>query len=165
MLSSCAELGSLLTRSVRLNVGGSVALILPGLISRKTEDIDVVDEVPAEVRTLHGQLAGLRNRYGLALAHFQSHYLPAGWEQRVHSIAPFGHLQVSLVDVYDVFLSKLFSQREKDRDDLRMLAPQLDKEILVRRLRDTTAALRAEDRLREGAEKNWFILYGEELPS
>ncbi len=159
------ELGSLLTRTVRLNVGGSVALILPGLISRKTEDIDVVDEVPAEVRTLHGQLAGLRNRYGLQLAHFQSHYLPAGWEQRLHSLAPFGRLQVYLVDAYDVFLSKLFSSREKDRDDLRVLAPRLDKETLIRRLRETTAALQSEEKLRKAAENNWYILYGESLPS
>src|SRR5262249_24155281 len=33
---------------LRIAVGGSVALIVPGLLSRPTEDIDVVDEVPKE---------------------------------------------------------------------------------------------------------------------
>jgi hypothetical protein len=104
-------------------------------------------------------------RYRLQLAHFQSHYLPAGWEQRVHSLEPFGRLRVFLVDVYDVFLSKLFSAREKDRDDLRALAPQLEKETVIRRLKDTTAAWQGEAYLLQRAQENWKILYGEPLPS
>jgi hypothetical protein len=104
-------------------------------------------------------------RYRLRLAHFQSHYLPSGWDQRVHSLGTFGRLQVFLVDVYDVFLSKLFSRREKDRDDLRVLAPQLDKEILTRRLRETAAPLSSDPNLRPSAEQNWYILFGEPLPS
>ena len=98
------------------------------------------------------------------LTHFQAHYLPQGWQQRLHSQEPFGRLQVSLVDAYDVFLSKLFSARIKDRDDLRMLAPQLDKATIMRRLRDTTHELFAAPGLREKAEQNWYIIYGEPLP-
>ena len=41
-----------------------------------------------------------------------------------------------LLDVYDVFLSKLFSVREKDRDDLRVLIPQLSKDVLVRKFKE-----------------------------
>jgi hypothetical protein len=73
----------------------------------------------------------------------------------------FGTLHVSLVEVYDVFLSKLFSARLKDRDDLCMLAPQLDKAIIIRRLRDTTQGLLTAPDLREKAAQNWYILYGE----
>lgn len=72
---------------------------------------------------------------------------------------------MSLVDPYDIFLSKLFSARTKDRDDLRMLAPQLDKETIVRRLRDTTQDLRTAPSLCEKAEQNWYIIYGEPLPA
>jgi hypothetical protein len=158
------ELGQRVPKTLPLNVGGSGALILAGYLSRRTDDVDVVDEVPHELRTQHQLLHGLRQRYGLGLTHFQSHYLPAGWEQRLHSLGAFGKLQVFLVDVYDVFLSKLFSQREKDRDDLRALAPQLEKDTLIRRLRDTTAALASDPNLRPHAEQNWYILYGEALP-
>jgi hypothetical protein len=159
------EVGSHLHQSTRLSVGGSIAVILPGLLARATEDIDVVNEVPGEIRSQHKLLEELRKRFGLHLTHFQSHYLPSGWEKRVHGMEPFGRLQVYLVDPIDVFLSKLFSKRTKDLDDLRALAPQLDKETIVQRLRDTTGDLRSDDSLRQCGEKNWYIVYGEPLPS
>ena len=159
------DLGTQVPRPVRLTVGGVIALILPGYVTRATEDIDVVDEVPAEVRSLRPLLEQLRKRYGLQVTHFQSHYLPARWHERLHSAGPFGQLHVFLVDVYDVFLSKLSSAREKDRDDLRLVAPQLSKDVLVRRLRETAGALLADAGLRQRAESNWYILFGEPLPS
>jgi hypothetical protein len=99
-------------------------------------------------------LAQLAVRYGLELTPFQSHYLPQGWQQRLHSQEPFGQLQVSLIDAYAVFLSKLFSSRLKDRDDLRLLAPQLDKASIMRRLHDTTDDLLAAPGLRAKAAQN-----------
>jgi hypothetical protein len=159
------ELGNQLHQSQRLLVGGSIALIMPGYLSRRTQDVDVVDEVPAEIRALGKSLQDLMQRYRLQVAHFQSHYLPKGWEQRIHSLGPFGRLNVFLVDVYDVFLSKLFSAREKDHDDLRAVAPQLEKETLARRLRETAAPLLADPIFRQRAEHNWYVLYGEPLPS
>jgi hypothetical protein len=88
-----------------------------------------------------------------------------GWEQHVHSLPPYGQLQVYLLDVYDVFLSKLFSGRTKDRKDLKELAPQLDKETLSRRLKDTTQSMLAAPALHEKADTNWYMLYGEHLPT
>jgi hypothetical protein len=159
------ELGTHLNRPARLLLGGSAALILPGRLSRATDDIDVVDEVPSEIRALHSLLDQLKQRFGLRLAHFQSHYLPAGWDQRLHSLGAFGQLHVFLVDVYDVVLSKLFSAREKDRDDLRILLPQLSKESIVQRLQESAAALMGDAAMRQKAEKNWYILFGESLPT
>jgi hypothetical protein len=159
------ELSQHLQHPVRLAVGGAVALILPGLLSRRTEAIDVVNEVPSELRSQHRLLAMLAARSGLQLTHFQSHYLPKGWQQRLHSQEPFGQLHVYLVDAYDMFLSKLFSARVKDRDELRMLAPQLDKGTIMCRLRDTTQDLLATPGLHEEAEQNWYIIYGESLPT
>jgi hypothetical protein len=158
------ELAQHVQQPVQLVVGGAVALILRGMLSRRTENIDVVNEVPPALRSQQQLLVTLAVRYGLGLTHFQSHYLPRGWEQRLHPQEPFGQLQVSLVDAYDVFLSKLFSARIKDRDDLRMLAPQLDKQTIISRLRDTTQDLLAAPGLRERAEQNWYIIYGESLP-
>lgn len=161
------DLGEKLTKSVRLEVGGSMALILTGYLSRGTEAIDVVDEVPAEIRQLKPRtLEPLTKRYGLQLAHFQSHYLPAEWKNRLRYLDEFGHLRVYLVDAYDVFLSKLFSGREKDRDDLIVLAKQLRKDVVRNRLRAYAAALSAEPSLRQHAVRNWAILYdGKQLPA
>lgn len=158
------ELGSALAQPLQLDVGGSVALMLPGYLSRHTEDIDVVDEVPADIRSRHALLNELRKRYGLNLAHFQSHYLPTGWQTRLRFLDQFQHLNVRLVDVYDIFLCKLFSRRTKDLDDLRALAPQLERDRLTRLLKETTTALRRDETLRQQAEHNWYILYGESLP-
>jgi hypothetical protein len=152
-------------RPVRIDVGGSAACILTGYLSRKTEDIDIVDEVPADIRSQHQLLDELHRRYDLELGDFQSHYLPSGWQERLHRQEPAGQLQIYLVDVYDVFLSKLTSIREKDKDDLVRLAPQLDKAILARKLQETMQSMLAAPFLRERAEKNWYILYGEPLPS
>jgi hypothetical protein len=159
------ELGNELHQPTRIFLGGSGALILDECLSRQTQDLDVVDELPEGIRSLHRKLDELTRRYRLQIAHFQSHYLPKGWEQRVHSLEPFGRLQVLLVDRYDIFLSKLFSGRAKDRDDLRALMPQLDKQVLVRRLQETTARWRAEESMLKHAQKNWQIVFGEELPS
>jgi hypothetical protein len=159
------QLGTQVRHSVRLLVGGSVALILPGLLSRATEDIDVVDEIPPEIRQQHALLDQLVQAYGLRLAHFQSHFLPAGWENRLHSLGAFGRLQVFLVDPGDIFLSKLFSRRPKDLDDLRALLPNLDREMLLRRLTGSCAALLRDESLRPIAEQNWYVLVGESLPT
>jgi hypothetical protein len=40
----------------------------------------------------------------------------------------------------------------------------MDKGVLEGRLRDSCAPLLAEDRLRQAAVDNWYILYGESLP-
>jgi hypothetical protein len=166
VLDLFTELGAKLRlrKRLRVAVGGSIALIMPGYLSRATEDIDVVNELPPEIRSQHALLSDLQKRHRLQLAHFQSHYLPAGWDQRLHYLDTFDDLQVSLVDVYDVFLSKLFSIRTKDLDDMRLLRPQLDKETLAQRLQNTCGPMLAAEELRKRAEQNWHLLYRETLP-
>jgi hypothetical protein len=159
------ELGQVLHRPLKVFIAGSGALILQNHLQRPTEDIDIVDEVPAELRSQQKLLDDLEQRFGLHLGHVQSHYFPSGWQNRVHSQAPLGRLEVYLLDVHDIFLSKLFSQRERDRDDLRALARQLDKTVLERKLRETARAFLADKYLRPHAEHNWYILYGEALPT
>jgi hypothetical protein len=158
------ELGQIIQSPTTMAVGGSVALILAGLLNRRTEDIDVVDEIPLQIRSHHDLLAELAQRYSLALTHFQSHYLPTGWESRLASLGKFGLLEVQRVDPRDIFLGKLFSARDKDRDDLRILARQLDKNDIIRHL-PYAANFIGEEILRKNAEKNWYVLYGEQLPT
>jgi hypothetical protein len=160
------DVGDHLHQTTKAAVGGSASLILLGLLSKRTQDIDFVNEVPKPVRDLGERvLHELAQLHRLELSTFQSHYLPRGWEQRVHTRAPFGRLQVSLVDGYDVFLSKLFSKREKDRGDLLSVVSKLSKETLVRRLLESGAPLLADPFLKPYAEHNWYVLFGESLPS
>ena len=159
------ELSTHVTQRTRLVIGGSIAMLLAGHLARHTDDIHVVDELPANLRSQPEMLENLATRYGLRLAHFQSHYLPNGWELRIRSLDAMANLQVFAVDPYDVFVGKLFSMREKDRDDLRAIAPQLNRELLLERMRKTTAELRAETRPNDAAKHNWFVLFGEDLPA
>ncbi len=149
---------------MRLLVGGSIALIVPGHLSRATEDLDVVDEVPSDLRNQHQLLEDMKKRYGLLLTHFQSHYLPSGWMNRLHYHDTYGEMAVYFVDPYDVFLSKLPSIRTKDLDDLRALVAELDKNVLVDRLKSSMGSTLAAEPLRQRAEQNWFIVFGEKLP-
>lgn len=158
------ELGMLVSRPTRIDIGGSGALIVLGNLSRSTDDVDVVDEVPSELRAQHDAMEQIASRFGLRLAHFQSHYLPAGWNDRVKSLGRFGNLDVFLVDPLDIFVGKLFSARDKDRDDLRLLAPQLGKSEITNRLCQAGQSLMSDQKLAEHARKNWYILFGEELP-
>ena len=158
------HLGRNLHQPLKVYVGGSIALIIPGYITRHTEDIDIVGEVPSEIRNQHKLLEDMERLYGLHVGHVQTHYFPKGWQDRAHSQAPFGRLQVLLLDVYDVFLSKLFSRRVKDMGDLRVLLPQLDKERLTRKLKDDAAGFLAVPELAQIAQDNWQILLGEPLP-
>jgi hypothetical protein len=158
------ELSRLVRKKMVLSVGGSIALIVPGLLVRHTDDVDIVDEVPEELREQHDAIDALHVRYGLLLTHFQQHYLPSGWASRLSYHGTFGDLQVYFVDPIDVFLSKLTSKRTKDLDDLRVLARQFDKEKIGQRLKDTMQSILASHDLREQAKQNWYILFGEDLP-
>jgi hypothetical protein len=139
-------------------------LIWPGVLSRRTEDIDVVGEVPEVIRKNHDLTNQLEKTFGLHFGHVQTHYFPMGWQNRAHFLDRFGDLLVSLLDVYDVFLSKLFSARLKDKEDMLVLAPQLDKADLIEHLKTTASSFLAAPRLLEIAKGNWQILYGETLP-
>lgn len=157
-------LGRRIRKNSTIYIAGSCALILPGLMVRGTDDIDVVDELPAEIRDEHQLLDELEQGFGLHLGHVQRHYFPTGWQDRAHSFGLFGKLQVHLVDVYDIFLSKLFSARVKDLTDLRTLLPQFEKEVLIRRLHETCSVFLSDERLKQIATDNWAVLFKEELP-
>jgi hypothetical protein len=158
------HVGTSMRRDTRVEIAGVIPCIMLGYLSRHTEDVDLIDEVPQELRENHRLLQELHDSYGLELGHVQSHYYPSGWRDRVHYLDDFGHLEVYLLDVYDVFLSKLFSARIKDMGDLRLLAPQLEKAVIVDRFKNTCNSFLAAPRLLQLAQDNWKILFGEELP-
>ena len=74
-----------------------------------------------------------------------------------------GKLHVFLVDEIDIFVSKLFSSRERDQDDLRYLCDKLDKARIKARVDSSAQRVLADPKLRKAAEENWFVLYGEAL--
>lgn len=156
-------LGRRVPGRVEVSVAGSIPTLIQGLTARPTADIDFVDEVPAEVRRQKKVLEQIRDEYGLSLGHVPVHYLPAKWQRRRQSLGDFGGLRVFLVDVYDVFVSKLSSKKEKHRQDLRVLAQQLDKETARGRLLTDGQAFLSDPAEKAQIERNWAFIYQEPL--
>lgn len=160
------ELGRRVRTPVTIVVGGSLPLILNHLVVRKTDDADIVDEVPSAIREQHELLSELAADFGLRLSHFQSHYLPDGWQGRIQSLGRFGQLDVMLIDPIDVLVGKLFTKREKDFRDLRVAFSLIDRSTFTDRVRRSTAKLREEPAMLAAAVERWGFLTGEnELPS
>jgi uncharacterized nucleotidyltransferase DUF6036 len=157
------ELGSAIAQPATITMGGAASLVLRGLLSRATEDVDVVDELPAEIRDEHEILKQLSARYGLRMTHFQSHYLPQGWEARTIDFGTFGKIQVRLVDALDIIAGKVYSARPKDLDDFRVLSLNLNKEELRQRVLQGSSSLVSSDQNRRQAITNWYIVYGDDL--
>lgn len=156
-------LGQNVHQRIEVYVAGSIPTLIKGLTARPTADIDLVDEVPAEIRTQRAVLRKIQADYGLSLGHVQSHYLPANWQNRRQFLEDFGGLRVYLVDPYDIFVSKLSSRMEKHQDDLRVLALKLDKETAKRRLLRDGRAFLDDPRQRPQIEANWQFIYQEPL--
>ncbi len=156
-------LGQRIHHRVEVFVAGSIPTLIQGLTARPTADIDLVDEVPAEIREQHALLQKIETEFGLTLGHVQSHYLPAGWKARCRFFGDFGGLRVRLLDPYDLFVSKLSSKLEKHQSDLRVLADKLDQNTARQRLLTAGKAFLEDASLRPQIEANWRFIFQEPL--
>jgi hypothetical protein len=154
------DLGTQLKEKAEIIIGGSCAVSLQGLPFKATDDLDVVDEVPLSIRRQKGLLKALASSYGLKITHFQSHYLPQGWEDRIKGLGGFGKLQVHVVDVYDIVAGKFFSKRTRDKDDLRRLTRLLAYGEILSRIQLSSSSL-GDSQLYGNLKDNWYIVYGE----
>jgi Nucleotidyltransferase of unknown function (DUF6036) len=148
---------------VEIHIAGSVPTLIKGLTARPTDDIDLVDEVPAEIRRQQDVLRRIETEFGLKLGHVQSHYLPARWRDRRQWLDDFGGLRVYLLDEYDIFVSKLSSKKEKHQLDLRVLALKLDKDTARHRLLTDGRGFLDDPKLRPQIEENWRFIFQEPL--
>jgi hypothetical protein len=156
-------LGERVQDSIDVYIAGSIPTLIQGLTARPTDDIDIVNEVPAQIRKQGDILKRIRSEYGLTLGHVQSHYLPANWQQRRRFLGNFGGLHVFLVDVVDIFVSKLSSKQEKHQQDLRVLANSLQKDVIKRRLQNDGQAFLNDPFLRSQIEANWRFIFRDPL--
>jgi hypothetical protein len=70
------ELSTHVHQPTRLKIGGSAALILRQLLSRKTDDVDFVDEVPEPIRVQHRLLMNWRIATGYLPPIFSNIFCP-----------------------------------------------------------------------------------------
>ncbi len=156
-------LGHPIHERVEINIAGSIPTLLEGLTFRPTDDIDFVNEVPKEIRKQKAAVDQIKTKYGLLLGHVQSHYLPANWMSRRQYLGDFGGIRAYLVDPSDIFVSKLSSKQEKHKDDLRVMAPKLDRDKVKQRLLVDGQAFLDDPKDTAAIEENWRFIYRELL--
>lgn len=142
-LSFLAEIDQAVTDQISFHcLGGFVITMLYGL-ARSTADVDVVTFVPRDEITRLINLAGkgsvLYKRHKVYLDPVTIVQLPEDYDQRLTRMFPhtFERLQLFALDPYDLALSKLERNTQKDRDDVKHLARvvPLDLQILEERYR------------------------------
>jgi hypothetical protein len=156
-------LGQRVLGPLDVNIAGSVPTLIQGLTARPTDDINLVNEVPAEIRKQRATLQKIKSEFGLSLGHVQSHYLPANWEQRRQYLGAFGGIRAYLVDPCDIFVSKLSSKQKKHKLDLRVMAQKIDAQVARLRLLSDGKAILQDPLLRPQIEENWRFIYQEPL--
>ena len=137
-LSFLRELDSSVQEDIRLDcMGGFVVSVVYGF-SRPTGDLDVLEIAPREagrpVLELGMQGGPLHKKYKIYLDHVGVAHVPENYEERLSEISPkaFKHLRLFALDPYDLALSKLERNVQRDRDDVMHLARTVpfDMEVL-----------------------------------
>src|SRR5215469_18043968 len=135
------ELDEKATEATRLDcMGGFVVTQLYGF-SRATSDLDVLVIAPKEqlkpLLELGRQGGPLHKKHGVYLDYVGEAKVPEDYEQRLAQIFPgaYQHLRLCALDHYDLALSKLERNIQRDRNDVRHLASivPLDLEVLKER--------------------------------
>ncbi len=127
-LSFLREVDSAVDTEVRLDcMGGFVVTIVYGF-SRPTADLDILEIAPREagkpILALGMQGGPLHKKYKIYLDHVGVAHVPENYEERLTEIYPntFEHLHLCALDPYDLGLSKLERNIQRDRDDVKHLA-------------------------------------------
>lgn len=139
--SFLSDIDARLTTDVDLHcIGGFVVTILYGL-ARPTADVDVIAITPKYetefLMNLAGQGLELHRKHKVYLQLVGVATVPHDYDERLSEMFPgnFKHLRLLALDPYDLALSKLERNTQRDRDDVFHLAREvpLDPTILTER--------------------------------
>ena len=120
-----------LTEDCRLAVFGGFAVTQEYGLSRETNDIDVLDIVPqglvSTLTAVAGKESMLAKRYKVYLDVVVMANPPFHYESRLRPMyeGAFTHLQLLVMDPYDVALTKLKRDSDKDFQDVLQLAQKV----------------------------------------
>ena len=133
--SFLAEIDAALADPVFLNCIGGFALTVHYGMSRTTADVDLL-EVPAAVLagpllTLGRECGPLHRKYKLYVDPVTVAFFPDNYEDRLTEIfaGAYKNLRIRVLDPYDVALTKLGRNNQRDRDDVRFLARSIPLDI------------------------------------
>jgi hypothetical protein len=131
------ELDDAVDTTVRMDcIGGFVVTQLYGL-ARSTADLDVVELAPREasdkLMNLAFQGGPLHHKHRVYLDRVSVAAIPENYEDRLTEMFPgtYRHLRIMALNPYDIALSKLERNSQKDRDDVRFLAQTIPFDLSV----------------------------------
>jgi hypothetical protein len=139
--SFLSEIDATLADDVELHcLGGFVVTVLYDL-ARATADVDVIAITPRSeiesLMSLAGQCSDLHRKHKVYLQLVGVATVPDSYEERLTEIFPggFKHLRLFGLDPYDLALSKIERNTQRDRDDVKHLARivPLDFDVLKER--------------------------------
>lgn len=139
--SFLAELDQQVSEETRLDcMGGFVVTQCYGF-SRETVDLDALAIAPrSQGQTLlqaGGQGSALHGKHHVYLDYVGVAKVPENYEERLIEMFPrsFRHLRLCALDAYDLALSKLERNIERDRDDVKHLARSVPLDLAILRRR------------------------------
>jgi hypothetical protein len=121
-------------------IGGFVVTMLYGL-ERTTADVDVISIIPRDpdlkLVSLAGKGSALQKKYRICLDNVTVAKLPIDYDERLTEMFPgaFSRLRLFAVDPYDLALSKIERNLERDQDDVMYLARTIPLDIDILRKR------------------------------
>ncbi len=138
------RLDDLLDEEIRLDCIGGFAVVMGYGLARATNDLDYRTLHPfnriQDLQRLAGPGSALAREYGVHVQHTGVDSIPENYEDRLTEIFAdhFKHLRLFVPDAYDLVLSKLCRNIERDRRDVEFLAStkQLDVEVLRERYKE-----------------------------
>lgn len=110
---------------------GGASLVLQGIISRTTKDIDIIappiDEILKNSALSVSQDLGLDDHWLNCGPETKSKDLASGWEDRVFEVFNDSNLSVFSISRSDLIFTKFWAlcDRQKDKQDLLLLKPSL----------------------------------------
>ena len=135
--SFLAEIDSRLEAAVYLHCLGGFVLTTVYDLPRTTADVDVAAiasvSSSAHLLALAGKASELHKRFGVYLDLVGVAPLPEDYESRLTEIFPgaFKKLRLLALDPYDIALSKLERNTQRDRDDVKYLARTLPMDLTI----------------------------------
>ena len=135
------ELDVLLKEPCELHCIGGFAVVAAYGLPRSTNDLDYYTLFPQhctdELERTAGEGSGLARKHKVHVHHAAVASLPESYDERVTELFPgrFRNLRLLVLDPYDLVLSKLSRNAERDREDVAYIAKtqHLDKAVLETR--------------------------------
>jgi hypothetical protein len=140
------KLDTLLEEPVRLDCIGGFAVVMGYGLRRATNDLDYRTLNPYnlinDLQRIAGPASALAKECGVHLQHTAVASMPENYEDRLTELSPghFKSLRLFIPDPYDLVLSKLSRNIERDRQDVEYLAKtqHLDPAVLRERYKELT---------------------------